>query len=97
MQISFIISGEIESIVATYTINYVDSTYGGICGIATVSATSCVNGLCSHNFDVTTSFCPPLSNINVTVFGTNQLGNGSTSHPVTVGQSCTVHITYIRE
>ena len=86
MQESFTISGEIESIVATYTVTYVDSNFGAVCGLATVSATSCVNGLCSHTFDVTTSSCPPLSNINVTVFGTNQLGNGSTSHPVTVGQ-----------
>jgi hypothetical protein len=91
MQESFTISGEIESIVASYTISYVDSTYGGVCGLATVLATSCVNGLCRHTFDVSSSSCPPLSNINVTVFGTNQLGNGSTSLPVTIGQSYVLH------
>ncbi len=87
MQESFIISGEIESIVSSYTITYVDSTYGGVCGLATVSATLCVDGLCRHTFDVSSSSCPPLSNIDVTVFGTNQLGNGSTSLPVTIGQA----------
>ena len=91
MQESFTISGEIESIVTSYTITYVDSTYGGVCGLATVSSASCVNGLCSYTFDVSTSSCPPLSNINVSVFGTNQLGNGSTSYPVIVGQSYTVY------
>ena len=86
MQESFTISGELESLVASYTITYTESTYGGVCGLATVLASSCVDGICSHTFDVSSSSCPPLSNINVTVFGRNQLGNGSISHPVTVGQ-----------
>ena len=85
-QESFTISGEMESQVTSYTITYMESTYGGVCGLATVPATLCVDGMCSNTFDASTLSCPPLSNINVTVFGRNQLGNGSLSHPVTVGQ-----------
>lgn len=63
-----------------------DSRDGSICGNATIPSGSCIDGICKHTFTISTSSCPPLSNINVTVFGTNQLGNGTNSDTVTIGE-----------
>ena len=91
LQESFTISDGIEGSATSYTITYRDSTYNGICGSATIPASSCVGGMCSHTFEASTSVCPPLSDVNVTVFGTTQLGDGAVSNPVTVGQSACVY------
>ena len=87
MKEPYTISGQMDGAASSYTIVYTESHFGTICGQVSLPVTSaCVDGTCKHVFAVSTSSCPPLSNINVTVYGINQLGNGSVSNPVTVGQ-----------
>ena len=42
--------------------------------------------MCQHVFEVAFSKCARFSNINITVFGTNLLGNGTMSNTVTIGK-----------
>ena len=80
--------GTINSSVISYTVNYTDSSTGISCGYGTVPATSCINGVCSHEFNVSASSrCPPEANFTVKVFGTNTLGDGPTSDPIKRGTS----------
>lgn len=69
-----------------YTITYSDATFGSTCFTTTIPSSSCNNGMCSHDFDIASySVCPSTTSITVTVFGTNILGRGLTSVPVTKG------------
>ena len=70
----------------SYTITYTNSDDGTICGYTNIPAIFCIDRICNHTFQVSTFSCPHRSKINITVFGSNQLGNGSYSNPVTVGQ-----------
>ena len=64
---------------------------GNICGKITVPASSCVEGICTVIFHMSSSTCfPPPNGINVTVAGQNVLGKGADSSPVTV--SSKVHM-----
>ena len=76
-----------------YTIIYSDSTSGSSCGLATIPASSCRGRMCSHIFEVSSSFCLPSADINVTVFATNILGEGQFSIPLTTGYF--THVTLI--
>ena len=49
-------------------------------------ATFCDAGECSQEFDITLTSCYPFSQIAVTVFAANVLGNGSVSNSITIGQ-----------
>ena len=84
-QDSFTITDGIEGYAISYTIIYTDAVHDVTCGTAAILASSCVSGNCSHTFELSTSSCHPYADISITVFGTNQLGNGSVSEPVTVG------------
>ena len=64
---------------------YSDSTSGSNCASATIPTSSCRGRMCSHIFEVSSSFCLPSADINVTVFATNILGEGQYSIPVTTG------------
>lgn len=46
----------------------------------------CEDGGCSQDFDVTLTSCYPFSQIAVSVFAANMLGNGSVSNSITIGQ-----------
>ena len=46
----------------------------------------CRDGVCSHESDVTSISCYPFSQITITVFAGNVLGNGSLSNSITLGQ-----------
>ena len=59
-------------------INYTDSKTGRICGDGTVSANSCTNGVCSHEFGIDSPVCRQ-ANFTVKVFATNDLGDGESS------------------
>lgn len=60
----------------------------------TVPTSSCVKGLCTEIFHVTSLFCLPLPNgINITVAGQNVLGKGTDSYPITV--SSKLHVSVI--
>ena len=50
------------------------------------SLSLCQNGVCSKEFDITSTSCFPFSQITVTVFAANMFGNGSVSNSITIGQ-----------
>ena len=50
------------------------------------SLSLCQNGVCSEEFDITSTSCFPFSQITVTVFAANVFGNGSVSNSITIGQ-----------
>ena len=85
MQESFTISDGIDGSATSYTISYTDALSNEMCSAVTISASFCVNRMCSHLFEVSSSNCRPFADINVTVFGTNVLGNGTVAHSVTIG------------
>ena len=87
----FQIADGIDGSAVSYTIIYSDSTSGGICSSAVISASLCTEELCTHSFDTSSSLCPPAANIDVVVFATNVLGNGSTSEPIFQG----IMITFV--
>ena len=59
-----------------------------LCASADILASSCVNGICEHEFKVSSSECASsaqtLHNITIVVAGSNLLGNGQSSVPVNV-------------
>lgn len=75
----------IDSSIISYTINYTDANTGRSCGNGTLLATSCINGACSHEFQVKSSKCPPEANFTIKMYGTNALGNGRNSDPIRRG------------
>ena len=76
----------------SYTLTYFGRHSGVVCGSYVINTNSCVNGTCNHTFDVTSSCCPKFSGVNVTVYATNILGNGSiiTSQPSSLGNNCLI-------
>ena len=85
VQNSFNISDRIDGSPTFYNITYSDTTFGSTCGLATIPAFSCEDGICTHTFDIFTSSCSPSTGITVTVFAMNILGNGPTSVPAAEG------------
>lgn len=75
----------VNSSILSYTINYTDANTGESCGNGTIPATSCINGACSHEFQVISSKCPPKANFTIKMYGTNALGNGRNSNPIRRG------------
>ena len=79
-------STEISSSPISYFVHYMN-TSDYVCDSDTIlPATSCENGECSREFDVTQTSCYPFNQIAVTVFAANVLGNGSISNSITTGQ-----------
>ena len=80
-----------------YTDIYTDLT----CYSDTIMADSCEDEICKHLFDISLSNCPPTTNITITVFATNILGNGQMSTPINIGMStmscnhCIINYMYI--
>ena len=73
----------------SYTIIYSASNSGNICESATISASSCdPHHICEHMFEVSTSSCPPTTDIDVVVFANSTNGRGPTSNPLKRG---TIH------
>jgi hypothetical protein len=69
-----------------YTINYTESISNTTCASASILAASCLNQTCEHiSIKANISACLTSPSIMMTVFGTNRLGNGSTSTPVLIG------------
>ena len=85
MQDTFNVSNGIDGSTISYTVIYSDSISGSICSLIIIPATLCGDRVCSHMFEVSLSSCSHDSNINVTTFATNILGDGPRSEPVTVG------------
>jgi hypothetical protein len=79
-------SGRINGSATSYTINYADTISGTSCELTTIPAFSCSHGVCQNVFELSSSFCPFSDSITVTVFGTNALGNGIASTPVSTSE-----------
>ena len=54
-----------------YNIRYVDSDSGDMCGTADIDASSCVDGVCSHMFDTSSSPCSRNKSIKVIASAVN--------------------------
>ena len=78
------ISNGVDGSAHNYTISYTDSNTGDVCYSLTISASSCVQGICT----VPSISPPPCSekagngNINISISATNQLGTGSPSFTI---------------
>ena len=83
-------SDAIEHPPTHYTIKYTDALTGESCGLARLSASECIAGVCRHHFETSTSRCHPLSDMNITVSATNVFGEGQNSVPTTIGKSTPV-------
>ena len=86
LQDPFLFSDGVDGSAASYTIDYSDTISGSNCGLATIPASSCSHGVCQNVFELSSSLCPFSDSITVTVFGTNALGNGTTSTPVSISK-----------
>ena len=69
---------------SSYTIIYSDSASHGNCDSIKIPAAKCQRSLCKHIFDVSSSPCSNATNISVAVSATNLLGDGPSSHPVSI-------------
>ena len=56
-----------------YNITYSDANKNIDCGSEVISATSCMQGVCNHTFDVSNSSCSD-ADIQVTAFANNTFG-----------------------
>ncbi len=98
MQAPFNFSDTIDGSALFYTINYTDSESNSsvTCASANVQAASCLNQTCEHtSIKANISACLASPSIMVTVFGTNRLGNGSTSNPVLIGNQTLSNHEYV--
>ena len=60
---------------------YSDSNTAAICGSSKINSSFCENGVCSEEFDISSSLCRPSSDINVTVSVVTTLGEGPPTPP----------------
>ena len=67
----------------SYTITYTEISSDNICGTEIIPASSCLSGVCTHFFDLSSSNCGSVP-ISVRVSATNILGSGATSTPVSI-------------
>ena len=82
----FNFSDTVDGSALFYTINYMESNSSTSCASAEVQTASCLNLMCEHTSTKSNiSACLTSPDIMVAVFGTNRLGNGSTSNPVLIG------------
>ena len=85
MQAPFSISNIIDGSTTFYNINYTNSTSGELCGSVAIPATSCANGICVHEFSVSSSLCSPSTALSVMIIASNILGVGEVSDEFTFG------------
>ena len=76
----------IDGSASSYTITYYSFFSGSICGTATIPVPSdfCINGICRHVFDSSSSVCDSVTDFVITAYATNVFGDGPTSNPVHV-------------
>ena len=84
IQAPFNITDKLDGSATSYTITYTDSTFSYICGSTVISASTCESGICSDWFDIASSPCAQSTNVTVTAFATNLLGDGSPSQPIQI-------------
>ena len=84
-QTSFNITDDIDGSATSYIIEYSEVPTNSVCATETVSpSASCVDGLCTHFFDISRSGCDLSGPISVAVSGVNRLGQGVPSNPVLI-------------
>ena len=81
---SFSLTNGVDGSAISYTITYTDTKSELICKSTTIPTSSCQEETCTHYFDVTSSNCQSSSNITLTVFATNILGNGPSTKPLII-------------
>ena len=85
MQRYFNISDGIDGSVSSYNITYTDIVSQIICASVDIPASSCSNGICEHEFRMSSSKCASSAlHIVVAISGANVLGIGQPSFPVKV-------------
>ena len=84
LQASFNITDDNDGSALSYNVTYTNALTGDVCAEHRVLPSSCQNGACVHLFDVSTSSCPRSVPISVDVKGTNVLGTGPRSTPVSI-------------
>ena len=74
----------IDGSASSYTITYYSFFSGSICGRATIPVPSdfCIDGICRHVFDSSSSVCNAVTHFVITAYATNVFGDGPTSSPV---------------
>ena len=75
-QAPFNITTGIDGSATSFTITYINSISGSICGFNGIVASSCASRVCTDWFDLSSSPCKNSSNITVAAFATNVLGDG---------------------
>ena len=78
-QVPFNITAGTDGSAISYTITYIDSISGSICGLTSIAASSCGSRICTDWFDLSSSMCKNSSNITVAAFATNVFGDGPLS------------------
>lgn len=80
----------------SYTISLTDTTFGVNCGSAVIPTSSCREGICTSTFITTSSSeCHPSTDISVTIFTTNALGNGPHSDPTLISKILITRFWYV--
>ena len=86
LQSGYDISNDIDVSAISYFISFSESTNNGICDTATISLSPCLDGVCSHYFNVSSFPCSLSTNdIAISVFATNMFGSGSGSSRIVKG------------
>ena len=71
----------------SYNVTYSNSASGRICGSNNiVDATSCIDGICCDEFNISSSLCQSSADINVTVIAITNVGEAPKLNPVKEGQ-----------
>ena len=85
MQRYFNISDGIDGSASSYNITYTDAVSQIICASVDIPVSSCSNGICEHEFRLSSSECASSAlHIVVAISGANLLGIGQPSVPVQV-------------
>ena len=58
-----------------------------MCSSITLPASSCDDGVCTSVYEVSSSSCPPQTDISVSAFATNVFGNGQLSDSLIIGNN----------
>ena len=85
MQAAFNITDGMDGSATSYIIEYFEASTSGmtLCADDTVEPSdSCVDGLCTHFFDLSSSSCDLSGPISVAVSAVNRLGRGASSNPI---------------
>ena len=85
IQDPFIIYEDINGTAISYMVYYSHSDTGEMCHSREIDSSSCDNGIYSEEFNVLSSLCRPLSDINVTVSVVTNLGEGPQTDPIKEG------------